>query len=101
MASIILEFDIAGKKISRFNIRNRPDDIFWMCAGDEIGFDLAETNEYFYVTVSRKVYLVGTNKPLYVVCVPINFQSMDKLAATLEQFQKQFGDDMAIDAKVA
>jgi hypothetical protein len=98
MASVILEFDYDGKKVKRFNIRNLPDDIFWLTTGDEIGFDLVDGDEYFYTTVSRKVYLAGTNKPLYVVCIPTNFDSIDELESTLDGFKKHFGEDLSIDA---
>jgi hypothetical protein len=101
MSNITLEFDINGKKISRFNIRNQPDEIFWMANGDEVGFDLVEASEYFYATISRKVFITGADKPLYIICVPINFPNLEELSVALERFKTQFGENLVIDTTTA
>jgi hypothetical protein len=92
MANIVLQFDINGQKIQRFNIHNQPDDLAWLNTGDEIGFDLVESKDYFYARVSRKVYLINNNESLHIICVPINFDSASILNATLENFRMQYPD---------
>ncbi|MCK9557762.1 MAG: hypothetical protein M0R50_06945 [Candidatus Cloacimonetes bacterium] len=102
MAHIVLEFDIEcfrePSKIYRFTINNIPDDhVTGLSKGDEIGFDLVESNEFFYVKVSRKVYLVGHQQPIYVICIPHNFSNEQEAKKMLDKFKIQFADDLAID----
>jgi len=106
MANIVLEFGVervAGTshrrdKICRFTISNYPDEyIVGLSAGDEIGFDLVESKEFFYVSVSRKVYLSGRAQPIYVICVPHNFSSPEYATEILDKFKLQFKDDLVVD----
>ena len=99
MANLVLEFDVNREKVYKFTIRNHPDEhIIGLSAGDEIGFDLVESKEFFYVTISRKVYLVGQSQPIYVICVPHNFNKMEELDEMMGKFSAQFADDMIVDA---
>jgi hypothetical protein len=98
MVNVIIEFDDNNNdKLFRFNIRNQPDDYLWLGNGDEIGFDLVESSEFFYTTITRKVYIVGKSQPFYVICRPQCFLSVDDASTMLEKFKTQFGDDLVLD----
>jgi len=98
MVNVVLEFDSQNKdKLCRFTIKNRPDSYLWLSKGDEIGFDLVESKEFFYVEVARKAYLDGKNNPIYIICLPCYFLNLDKATEALEKFKLQFGDDISID----
>jgi hypothetical protein len=98
MVNVVIEFDSQTKqKLCRFTIKNRPDDYVWLNKGDEIGFDLVESKEFFYVEVIRKVYLDGKKNPIYIICLPCYFPSLDEVTEALEKFKLQFGDDVSID----
>jgi hypothetical protein len=97
MINIVLEFDAADKKIFRFTIRSEEDWISHLSSGDEIGFDLVESKEFFYVTISRRVYLVGHTEPIYVICVPTKFKTVNEAEKFFDKFKKQFGNDLSID----
>jgi hypothetical protein len=98
MADIVLEFGVhengSKKKVARFTIRNFPEYAISLTAGDEIGFDLAESVEFFYATVSRKV-LIGDK--IFVICIPHTFSSLEELAEMLERFKSFFSDDLEVD----
>lgn len=96
MANIVLQFDIGGQKIRRFSIHNQPDDLAWLNTGDEIGFDLVESQDYFYTQVSRKVYLIGDKEPWHIVCIPICFNNLTELNTALENFRMQYTDNLFI-----
>ena len=98
MVNIVIEFDSQNKdKLYRFFLKNQPDSYLWLANGDEIGFDLVESREFFYVTVARKAYLAGKENPIYIVCLPNYFLNLAKATAVLDKFKTQFGDDMSID----
>ena len=96
MANIVIEFTgETGQRVSRFTLRNQSDSLAQWVAGDEIGFDLPESNDFFFATVSRKVYLVGYADPLHIICVPYSFKSLEEAARMMEKFRLQFGEDFA------
>ena len=97
MVNIILEFNVLGHPAAniRLNIRDQEDK--GLCAGDEIGFDLAESDDFFYSTVSRKVYIIDQASSIYYICRPRSFNSLDELAIILEKFKAKLGDRLAIE----
>jgi len=99
MVNIVLEFDAVslGGKVFRFTIHSQEVGLFQLSSGDEIGFDLTESKEFFYVTVSRKVFLLGNTDPAYIICVPTKFNTIDEAGIMLDKFRGQFGDDLVID----
>jgi hypothetical protein len=102
MANVVIEFDVKQNdrdlKACRFTIRDIPDEhVLGLAHGDEIGFDLIESKEFFYVNVSRKVYLVGHQQPIFVICIPYCFNSREELDTMLDKFKQQFADTLAID----
>jgi hypothetical protein len=98
MVNVIIEFDSQTKqKLCRFTIKNRPDSYALLAKGDEIGFDLVESKEFFYVQVARKAYLDGKSSPIYVICLPHCFLNLDQATEALEKFKLQFGDDISVD----
>ena len=98
MANLVLEFDVNREKVCRFIICNHPDEyVAGLSSGDEIGFDLVESKEFFYATISRKVYLVGKSHPIYVICIPHCFNNLEELSGMLEKFKAQFKGDLAVD----
>jgi hypothetical protein len=98
MVNVVIEFDDQNNdKLFRFIIKNQPDDCIWLEKGDEIGFDLVESKEFFYVIVSRKAYLVGQTCPFYIICRPQCFINADAALVVLEKFKAQFGDDLVLD----
>ena len=108
MANIVVEFDVriakpnfvlpADKKVCKLTIRDYPDEhVLGLSSGDEIGFDLVESSEFFYVTVSRKACIVGQQQPIYVICVPSVLDGLDEVAAIVEKFKEQFGDQLTVE----
>ena len=99
MANIVVEFDKPNhEKVCRFTIKNFPDaHVMGLGTGDEIGFDLIETKEFFYVTIARKVCLAGFTDPIYVICAPRCFNDLDELAVAMEKFRAHYEDDLLVD----
>lgn len=98
MVNVVIEFDNQTKqKLCRFTAKNRPDSYAWLGKGDEIGFDLVESKEFFYVEVARKAYLDGKRSPIYVICLPHYFLNLDQATEALEKFKLQFGNDISVD----
>jgi hypothetical protein len=97
MVNVVLEFDTVDSKIFRFTIHSQEDCIARLSSGDEIGFDLVESKEFFYATVSRRVYLLEYNNPIFIICIPTKFKTVDEATILLDKFRKQFGDALSID----
>jgi hypothetical protein len=86
------------EKFCKFTIQDCSDEqLLGLAAGDEIGFDLVESDDYFYVTITRKVCLLGANHPIYIICKPSQFGDLDTPAAMVEKFKVQFGDQLMIE----
>jgi hypothetical protein len=106
MANIVIEFDIEvscnkPQKFCKLIIKDCSDEfILGLSAGDEIGFDLVESNEFFYVTISRKVCIIGYKHPIYVICVPVA-NSKDESVQLIEKFRAQFGEKLTVEYEVS
>ena len=103
MVNVVLEFDYSissdtkKHKACRFTICNQSHSLINLANGDEIGFDLIESKEFFYATVSRKVYVIGHAEPVFIICIPNCFNTAEEAMTVLDKFKAQFGDDLAVD----